>query len=243
MKLFRNIREFFWPLLEKEEIPMPELLNQNDVNVDSSHLKETLEYTINCYEAESERKKTVESKSSLFIGTISVVTSVIIGVTSVLVRVNDFNFAISFLIFLLFILTLYMSRTVWFSIKALERRNYYSLSVSDFLISDTDDAYFKKLISEITNKIRKNSLTINCKVDNMTMAQEYFKRAVVIVSIYAFVILLYFLSKSGVNFSKYFIDFIKVLNSINISGWNTLFLYILSFSAIILSLIAINKRK
>lgn len=79
MKFFENIREFFWPLLEKGEIPKPEILNQNDINVDSSHLKETLEYTINCYEAESDRKKTVENKSSLFIGTISVVTSLVSG--------------------------------------------------------------------------------------------------------------------------------------------------------------------
>lgn len=243
MKFFENIREFFWPLLEKGEIPKPEILNQNDINVDSSHLKETLEYTINCYEAESDRKKTVENKSSLFIGTISVVTSVIIGVTSVLVRVNDFSIAISLLIFLLFILTLYMSRTVWFSIKALERRNYYSITVSDFLISDSNDDYFKKLIAEITNKIRKNSLTINSKVDNMTMAQEYFKRAVIIVSIYAFVILLYFLSKSGINFSKYISNFIETLNTIKINGWNTLFLYIFSISAMILSLIAIKRKK
>lgn len=243
MKFFENIREFVWPLLEKGVIPQPEMLNQNDINVDSSHLKETLEYTINCYEAESERKKTVESKSSLFIGTISVVTSVIIGVTSVLVRVNDFNLAISLLIFLLFILTLYMSRTVWFSIKALERRNYYSITISDFLISDSNDDYFKKLIAEITNKIRKNSLTINSKVDNMTMAQEYFKRAVIIVSIYAFVILLYFFSKSGINFTKYISNFIETLNLIKINGWNTLILYILSISALILSLIAIKRKK
>jgi hypothetical protein len=136
-----------------------------------------------------------------------------------------------------------MSRTVWFSIKALERRNYYSITVSDFLISDSNDDYFKKLIAEITNKIRKNSLTINNKVDNMTMAQEYFKRAVVIVSIYAFVILLYFLSKSGINFSKYISNLIEALNSIKINGWNTLILYILSISAMILSLIAIKRRK
>lgn len=91
MKIFKNIREFFWPLLEKGEISDPPMLNENNISVDSSHLKDTLEYAINCYEAESDRKKTVESKSSLFIGTISVVTSVVIGVTSVLVKVSDFN--------------------------------------------------------------------------------------------------------------------------------------------------------
>lgn len=242
MKIFKNIREFFWPLLEKDEISAPPMLHKNNISVDSSHLKDTLEYTINCYEAESDRKKTVESKSSLFIGTISVVTSVVIGVTSLLVKVSDFNIAITLLVFLLFVLTLYMSRTVWFSIKALERKNYYSISVTDFLIDDANDDYFKKLIAEITNKIRKNSLTINSKVDSLTMAQEYFKRAIVVVSVYAFVILLYFVSKSGVDIWGYSKKIIETINAITISGLNTLILYLISLTAIVLSIIAIKKR-
>lgn len=242
MKIFKNIREFFWPLLEKGEISDPPMLNENNISVDSSHLKDTLEYAINCYEAESDRKKTVESKSSLFIGTISVVTSVVIGVTSVLVKVSDFNIAITLLVFLLFVLTLYMSRTVWFSIKALERKNYYSISVTDFLINDANDDYFKRLIAEITNKIRRNSLTINSKVDSMTMAQEYFKRAIVVVSVYAFVILLYFVSKSGLDFWGYSKKLIETINTITIRGLNTLILYLISLTAIVLSIIAIKKR-
>lgn len=242
MKTFKNIREFFWPLLEKGDIPEPPMLNEESICVNSSHLKDTLEYTIGCYEAESERKKIVENKSSLFIGTISVVTSVVIGVTSVLVKVSDFNIAITLLVFLLFILTLYMSRTVWFSIKALERKNYHSITVSDFLISDSDDAYFKKLIAEISNKIRRNSLTINSKVDSMTMAQEYFKRAIVVVAIYAFVILMYFVSKSGVDFIGYSQKLIDSLNTISINGLNTLILYVLSIIAIVLSIVSIRRK-
>tara|TARA_R110000796_G_scaffold252645_1_gene390133 strand:- start:15218 stop:15946 length:729 start_codon:yes stop_codon:yes gene_type:complete len=242
MKLFKNVREFFWPLLEKGNIPAPKMLNKKSINVDSSRLKDTLEYTISCYEAESERKKTVESKSSLFIGTISVITSVVIGVTSVLVKISDFNITITLLVFLLFILTLYMSRTVWFSVQALERKNYYSISVSDFLINDSNDDYFKKLIAEITNKIRKNASTINSKVDSMTMAQEYFKRAIVVVSIYAFVILIYFVSKSGLDFLAYFSRLLEIINTTTINGLNTLVLYVLSITAILLSIIGIRKK-
>jgi hypothetical protein len=57
------------------------------------------------------------------------------------------------------------------------------------------------LIAKIANKMRKNGITINGKVDNMTMAQEYFKRAIVVVTLYSFIILLFFLSKSGIFFS------------------------------------------
>jgi len=242
MKIFDNIREFFWPLLEKSKIPEPMQINQKDITVCNTHIEKTLEYAINCYKAENERINIVEGKSSLFIGTISVITSVIIGVTSVLVKINDYNIAILMMVFLLFILTVYMSRTVWFSIKALERKSYHSISINDFLISDSDETYYKKLISEITNKIMKNSITINGKVDNMTMAQEYFKRSIIIIVFYSFVILLLFLSKSGINFSFYFQKNIDLLNRIELNGWNIIILYALAITSFLLSLIVLIKK-
>ena len=243
MNLFRNAREFFWPLLEKGEIIEPSCLNVSEITIDSSHLQKTLEYVFDCYNSEADRRKSIEGKASLFIGTISVVTSVVLGVTSILVKENDFDITISALIILLFILTLYMSRTIWFSIQALERKNYYSISVNDFLLNDSNDEYYKKLIAEITNKINKNALTINGKVDSMTMAQEYFKRAIIVVALYSFLILLRFISKSGFDYFAYFSRIADLVNSVYINGWNTLILYTLSISSIILSVIAIKKRK
>jgi len=243
MKIISDIREFFWPLLEKSNLPEPEIVNQEDISVSTNHLGITLEYALSCYQEENERKKTVEGKSSLFIGTISVITSVVIGVTSVLVKSDIFSPTIPILLFLLFILTVYMARTVWFSIKALERKSYYSLSINDFLISNSDDLYYKKLIAEITNKIRKNSTTINSKVDNMTMAQEYFKRAIVIVVLYAFVVFLIFLPKSGFNFSHIIKNIIELFNSIKLNGWNIVILYTLTITSIVLSIRNTLKKK
>lgn len=200
MKALSNIREFFWPLLEKMEEQKIESITALDVNVNSSHLEKTLEYAIKRYEAEEDRKKTVETKSSLFIGTISVVTSVVIGITSVLINKGEINSTTCAIVLLLFVLTIYMARTIWFSVQALERKNYHALSVDDFLIQETGEEYHKKLIAEITNKIRKNYVTINNKVDSMTMAQEYFKRSIVVVTIFSFCILLFFLSKIEYNF-------------------------------------------
>ncbi len=243
MNVISNIREFFWPLLEKVEIPEPPQISQEDITVDSIHLEKTLEYAISCYNAESERRKTVEGKSSLFIGTISVVTTVIVGVTSFLVELSDFSIAVFILLLLLFVLTVYMSRTVWFSIQALERKNYHSISISDFLINGADNNYHKKIISEITNKLRKNSITINSKVDSMTMAQEYFKRAIAVIVIYSVVIIFFFISKSDINFSLSISNYIDLLNRININAWNIIALYILVILSLVISIIAISKGK
>ena len=242
MKLFENVREFFWPLLEKGEVQKIQKLEPNEIKVENKHLEQTLKYALDFYESEAQRKKTVEGKSSLFISIISIITSIILGVTTVLVKSNDFSVVLLFLIFLLFVLSIYMSRTVWFSLKTLERKAYYSVSINDFLINEKNDDYFKRLVSDITNKVRKNSIVINEKVDNMTMAQEYFKRAIVIVSFYSFVILIFFILKSGINFPKLFSNGISFLNGLNLSAWNIVILYLLIAISIMLGIKANLKK-
>jgi len=242
MKIFKNIREIFWPLLEKVHAQKTQNLVPNEIKVENIHLQQTLQYAIAFYESEEQRKKTVEGKSSLFISIISIITSIILGVTTVLIKTNNFSIVLLFLIFLLFVLSIYMSRTVWFSLKTLEKKAYYSISINDFLISEKSDEYFKKIISNITNKVRKNSISINEKVDNMTMAQEYFKRAIVIVSFYSFVILIFFIAKAGVNFPQLFSNGVSFLNSLKLSAWNIIILYGLIAISIILGIKA-NRKK
>ncbi|WP_342979224.1 hypothetical protein [Bacteroides stercoris] len=245
MGWIKNVREFFWPLLEEESSSGINELVTNDVIVNQNNLQKTLDYIFNCYNAESDRRKTIESKASSFIGTISVVTSVVLGVTSMLVKEesnSDMNVLLAILILLLFVLTIYMSRTIWFSVRVLERSNYHSISATDFMQSGQDDDYYKKIIVEVSNKIARNAQTINDKVDNMTMAQEYFKRAIVVVALYSFVILLLFLSKTDLSLYTQFQKGINLLNTIDVSGWHLIILYILSISSIVLSILAIKRR-
>lgn len=76
----------------------------------------------------------------------------------------------------------------------------------------------------------------------MTMAQEYFKRAIVVVALYSFVILLLFLSKTDLSLYTQFQKGINLLNTIDVSGWHLIILYILSISSIVLSILAIKRR-
>ncbi|MAN28213.1 MULTISPECIES: hypothetical protein [Mesonia] len=242
MKIFNQVREFFWPLLEKEEIKPRSRLEKNDINVDNRHLEETLKYAIENYKSEEERRKNIESKSSLFISIISVVTAIILGVTTVLIKVNDFNFILLILIFILFLLSVYMSRTIWFALKTLERKAYFSISINDFLISEKEDDYFKRLIVEISNKINQNSIVINEKVDNMTMAQEYFKRAIIVVSIYSLIILIYFASKTRLSYALHIENILKLFNAVSLSSWNIFLMYLFIMISLILSIRALRKK-
>jgi hypothetical protein len=243
MQVFSNIREFFWPLLEKEEVNSVKPLTIEDISVDSVNLEKALEYTLKKFEREEDRKKSVDTKASLFIGTISVVTSVIVGITSVLINKNDFTTGTTTLIFLLFILTIYMARTIWFSVQTLERRNYHVISIQDFLLTGPKDDYNKKLIVEFANMITKNSTTINRKVDSMVMAQEYFKRAIVIVTLFSFALFILFFSKSQLLQRFDLGAGIKLVNSINLSGWILITLSLLTGLSLMLSIIAIIRKQ
>ncbi len=244
-EIFKNIREFFWPLLEEPKKPEPTLqfLTEEDIKVDSDHLKETLNYTIKCFEDENERSKIIEGKSSLFIGTISVVTTVIIGITSVLINVTQIDGTIILLVFLLFALTLYMARTVWFSIKALERKSYHVMSDSDFIIEGKDDAYYKKLIIKYSTRTRKNSRSINKKVDAMTMAQEYFKRAISTVVLYMCTLFLYFIIKSADHLLGSLQVVCQQVKMAMPHDMNIIILYVISISSLVLSGVRLRRER
>jgi hypothetical protein len=243
MNAFSKIREFFWPLLEKADIQEPLLLDESEIILDSSQLKEAYHQSINCYNSEMDRIKTIEGKSSLFIGTLSVTSSIILGITSVYINSSEYNLGSLLLIILLLFLIIYLLRTVWFSVKVLEREGYHTLSTQDFLIKRKDNEYYKKLLTEITNKTRKNSIVINRKVDNMTMAQEYFKRSIFIIPIYAIILFLIYISNNDINLPKIFFPNIDRLFRIQLHNWEKAILYVLVVLSLGISTIALFKIK
>lgn len=242
MKIFKSIREFFWPLFDKDDKPKPPKdLSEDEIIVDEEHLSKTLEYAINSFNAQEDRRKTIEGKSSLFIGTISIVISVVIGISSSLTKTQDSTVFSYVLFFLLFLLTIYLIRTIWFSIKVLERAPYHVLSVKVFNI--TNESYYKKVITKIVNYTQSNSFVIDRKVDNMVMAQEYFKRAVVTIALCAINLLLGFLINQTLDIQGMVKFYIKTLNSIYLTNWNIIIIYSLLVLSITLSLISIFRKK
>lgn len=241
MGKIKQIREFFWPILEKSAS-----LNesQHDLVIKSKSediLKIIYDQALKKLEAEEDRKKIVENKSTIFIGTIGIITSIVIGVTSTLIKEKEFDGFMMTMVVLLFILTIYMLRTVWFAIKAIERKAYHSLSVAD-LCKQEDKQFYKNVITEINLVLQKNYPTTNSKVDNMTMAQEYFKRGIVVLGFFAIVILLFFINRYG--FKDWFESKFKWNFEISINTSNTVILYIIcSILSVAIILMLIKLRK
>lgn len=218
MGKIKQIREFLWPLLEKAE---PVIEPKNDLKIKAKSeeiLKAIYDQALKRLDAEDDRKKVVENKSTIFIGIIGIITSIVIGATSTLIKEQNFDGFMLIMVILLFILTIYMLRTVWFAIKAIERKAYHSLSITDFCKQD-DKQFYRNVITEINLVLQKNYPTTNSKVDNMTMAQEYFKRGIVVLGFFAIVILLFFVNRYG--FHEWFYSKIKW----EIDFSNTLILY------------------
>ncbi len=160
MSVFKRIREFIWPLLEKDDCNKPVEAQESIMSTRQRYSPKAYEFAINYYNQEHVRLQTVESKASLFIGIFSVVISIVLGVTSFLVKEVQIDTDFLLLIIPLFLLIIYLSRTIWFSIKALERKNYYSLSIKDFLTNNEDED-LTKIIAEIDRITRFNAIVIN----------------------------------------------------------------------------------
>ena len=194
MKIIKSIREFFWPLMDEKLPEEPKELKTEEIVITDEHLLKTLEYAMNGYNAQEERRKTIEGKSSLFVGTISVVTSVVIGISTTIIKSIQCNLFMIALYFLLFVLTIYLLRTIWFAIKVLERATYHTLSFDDYNLNEAKAGYYKKVIVVVVNYTKRNSWVIDRKVESMVMAQEYFKRAIVTIGLCAVDLVLLFVN-------------------------------------------------
>jgi hypothetical protein len=187
-----GIREFFWPLLERSSNhDGGEDTSSFELKVPEERLEETVELTTKILESEEERRKGIETKAALFIGTISFASSIVIAANILVGAKEGFGLAIKISVIVSFILSLYAARTILFSIKALERRTYGVISLSDINVPGDQQQFQKHLIKLTAEIIQQNESTINTKVDHLTLAQEYFKRAVITIVVYAFMILLF----------------------------------------------------
>lgn len=185
MKYLKIVREFFWPLLDPLEIELPfEEIPVSEITVDEANLETAFNLALKYYEDEEDRRKSVESKSSIFIGTVGLLITILLSVTKdfILDMSNNVNLLFILLIINWILIIIYLFRVTWFSIKGIERGSYRVLEYSDFI--KTGGFYKKELICKLINKTRRNYKVVNNKVDYMVMAQEYFKRAIVAILVY-----------------------------------------------------------
>ena len=178
--ILSNIREFFWPLLEPLEELEIQQINIEDCKVDDKDMDLVLEYLKENQASEDNRRKEVESKATIFIGTFAIANTVLINLMKEFFFDSDTTIRkINYLVFFLVSLT-----AIQFAIRALKRRKYYVLGFPKVLLSEMKiEDKKREIFVRQYNAIKRNQREINLKVDYMTMAQEYFQRAVATVAL------------------------------------------------------------
>jgi hypothetical protein len=187
---WKTLRELFWPRLEGEASQNQSAGASPALTLSDDCLDKAFELQLKLFDAEDERRKGIESKAALFIGTISVTSSVVVGASALLITNNAYSLQIKLSVLLSCVLSIYTVRTVWYSVKALERRVYANLGFDDIGNGFNKNDYLKKLIVTVEKAVRINQDATNAKMDFLTLAQEYYKRAIAVISVYTFAILL-----------------------------------------------------
>jgi len=242
-KTLSNIREYFWPLLEKEvndKAAKRKDIELKNIEIKNQNLKIAYDLALRYYEKEEERREVVETKSTIFIGSLGVAIAIIIAIAKDISKLGKSNNVSVILAVLAFIIVIYLCRALWFSIKVLERKGYEIIKFKDFNNNEQESKYIKNLIVLIINKTRKNSPLIDTKVSYMATAQAYFLNAVK--AIYAFSVFII-----SVIIMTHFAGIKTFFLELNISNWKMIILIgliILSFvTNLIITNIKIKKAK
>ena len=79
VKTLKSIREFFWPLLDPLDEVSIRQITIEDCKFNDDEIDMELKYLEDNKRSEEDRKKEVESKATIFIGTFAVATTVLIN--------------------------------------------------------------------------------------------------------------------------------------------------------------------
>lgn len=194
----KNFRELVWPLLEKESdnnIAVENTEEQSEkpgeeyiVKIEEDNLDLALQLQTKIYQEEEERRKGTESKAALFMGALSVANTIIIGANTMIWGKDIPGVVIKTFVIISILLAVYSIRTVWFSVKVLERGAFHVLGNSEVNMAGDKNEYRKEIIRKFMILIKNNEKLINMKVTNLAMAQAYYKRAMFVICMYAFMV-------------------------------------------------------
>ena len=175
--------------------------------ISSENVDASLEFAKLMYQLQKERVATIESKSSVFVAFFGAVIAVLAFLLKDVVMSESYGELGSLLLLGGAVMIIYILQVMRYSIKAMERQSYHSLDEADFLNISKSESVIK-----IINKVKSNYDVINEKVDHMTMAQEFVKRLLCIVTIIAVLMAVYALCKMSA--IGYYSSFIVLLDNL-----------------------------
>ncbi len=248
MNILRNIIDFIYPLMPKGKRES----DANSISIESIVGDETILHekekaARQYYQEEKDRVKSIEGKASMFITSSGFLGTVLIGTSNILIGQNDepVFYKLMFALCLLFFVV-YMVSTVIFSIEALKRATYTRPDPTTLITIEKSEQYEKNLVADLLNSTLRNQNIANQKMDNVVMAQRYFRRLMLSVLAFVIVILIHVLNQKRISLLNWFNDINEVVKTWSVELWIVILMFILIVASITLSivtLVKISKKK
>lgn len=241
MNIFREAFDFFFPLMpsaEREDSKV--IIKAETINGDVNTLQKKAQAAKRYYDEEKERLKTIEGKASMFITSSGFLGTVLIGTSNILIGQKDADMWFKVLMVIcLFFFVCYMVCTVIISVKALERSKYNRPDPTTLIEINKGVDYDKQYIADLLNSTIHNQDTANRKMDNVVVAQRYFKRLMISVLAFVIVLLVYVLEKNGLSLLSWFGAFKEEVLTWNLNLWFVFISSILILSSFTLGIVAL----
>ena len=164
------------PFQVKAELASSQVENQEEaaqLKDEFETLKLRYEFLKGVYEAENQRRRTVEQKASLLIGSLSMMGAVIVGVANFYSGDTPSQVAF-YIVFYTASLAISLCFTLYHAIRTLKKRTLTLMDTNDQENIIGSKAFFMKMIENLSTCIEKNKIITNYKVDEMEMSQNWF---------------------------------------------------------------------
>lgn len=243
MNIFRKVFDFFFPLMPPEERDESKVVIKAEcINGDDITLQKKAQAAKQYYDEEKERLKTIEGKASMFITSSGFLGTVLIGTTNILIGQKDASMWFKVLMVIcLFSFVAYMVCTVLYSIKALERAKYNRPDPTTMVGISSGVDYEKQSIADLLNSTIHNQDTANRKMDNVVVAQRFFKRLMLSVLAFVIVLLVNVLEKNGISLLPWLGAFKEEVSTWSFNLWFTVISSILILFSLAIGVVALVK--
>lgn len=238
----KKVFDFFFPTAPKEEeVPEIEKVEADVIagNVDALKLKSDIAYR--GYKEEFERMRATEGKASIFISTTGFLATIVVGVTTLLVKVEHVDSFVLLLIFITGVLTFYMMRTIIYSVRAMRRQSFLRVDPASITNIANEENQLKENIADYINAVNINKYVINRKVELSAMAQAYFKRAITSLVFYVIALFLFAIKNSNIPIATYYKIVSKEISTWTFNNWYVYITSTLLIISLIMSGIALYK--
>lgn len=241
--MFRKLIDFIYPLMPKDKRGnVAELIPIDSIAGDDKILHEKEKAARQYYQEEKDRVKSIEGKASMFITSSGFLGTILIGTSNILLGQNDGPVLYKLVLALcLLCFVVYMVSTIIFSINGLRSAVYTRPDPTTLITIEDSNQYEKNVVADLLNATLLNQEIANQKMDNVVMAQRHFRRLILSVLAFVFVILIHVLSQNGISLSCWSSMINDIVKTWTIEPWVIIILFILIISSLILSIVSLVK--